>query len=336
MEPHSLAEHRQRAWIARYGPIRFASTEPIAEETADLNVRADDVGEPEVVVDVIADRARIVTGIQGLRILIWVAFDDLISVPIRTVALRASATAPEPPDNASAVRVYPGFRFTSVDRRGDAFGVHYEGPLAEFHGFSSQTAFGVVFEPREADVPPAETTTRARSNATIVDRPNGQAIATLRGADPPYFEHDVIVVGEPQRGFSPIVLVSPSPHNTPVVARYLIRGWVRSRDLGLEPMGQSLDGASGGPVRSQHRERRVTIAAGTPLRRVPSGPIIGVAVESGTHWADPAPGGGYWIDVLCPWAALRVYVSEARESDASVSSECGVTQCYSPPPACRP
>lgn len=134
MEPHSLAAHRQRAWIARYGPIRFAPTEPIAEETADLNVRADDVGEPEVVVHVTAERARIVTGMQGLRILIWVAFDDLISVPIRTVALRASATAPEPPDNASAVRVYPGFRFTSVDRRGDAFGVHYEGPLAQFHG----------------------------------------------------------------------------------------------------------------------------------------------------------------------------------------------------------
>ena len=149
----------------------------------------------------------------------------------------------------------------------------------------------------------------------IVDRPNGQVIATLRGADPPYFEHDVIVVGEPQGGFSPIVLVSPSRHNTPVMARYLIRGWVRSRDLGLEPMGQSAAGASGGPARAQHRERRVTIAAGTPLRRVPSGPIIGVAVESGTHWADPAPGGGYWVDVLCPWAALRVYVNEARESD---------------------
>jgi hypothetical protein len=125
----------------------------------------------------------------------------------------------------------------------------------------------------------------------------------------------VIVVGEPQRGFSPIVLVSPSRDNTPVVARYLIRGWVRSRDLGLEPMGQSFTGASGGPARAQHRERRVTIAAGSPLRRVPSGPIIGVAVESGSHWADPAPGGGYWVDVLCPWVALRVYVSEARESD---------------------
>lgn len=236
-------------------------------------------------------------------------------MPIRTVALRASAKAPEPPDNASAVRVYPGFRFTSVDRRGDVFGVHYEGPLAQFHGFLPRSAFGVVFEPREPDVPPAENTTRARSNATIVDRPDGQAIARLRGANPPYFEHDVSVVGEPQRGFSPIVLAGPTGYDVPVGAHYLIRGWVRSRDLGLEPTEQSLAGGFGGPARCQNRERRVTIAAGTPLRRVPSGPIIGVAVESGTHWADPAPGGGYWVDVLCPWAALRVHVSEARELD---------------------
>lgn len=313
MEPRSLAGHRRRAWIARYGPIRFAPTEPIAEETANLNARADDFDEPEIVVDVTTDQARIVTGLQGLRILILVAFDDLVSVPIRTVALRASAKAPEPPDDASAVRVYPGFRFTSVARRGDVFKVHYQGLFAQFHGFLSPDAFGVVFEPREAEVPPGETTSRARSSSTIFDRPNGQVIATLRGADPPYFEHDVIVLGEPRRGFSPIVLVSPSPDGRPVVARYLIRGWVRSRDLGLEPMDPSYVG-SGVSSRSQHRERRVTIAAGTPLRRVPSGPIIGVAVESGTHWADPAPRGGYWVDVLTPWGALRVYVSEARES----------------------
>lgn len=314
LEPHSLAAHRRRAWIARYGPIRFAPAEPIAEETANPALPAGDFGEPEVVVDVTADQARIVTGTQGLRILIWVAFDDLFSVPIRTVALRTSATAPEPPDNASAVRVYPGLRFTSLDRRGDVFRVHYKGSLAQFHGFLSQRAFGVVFEPREADVPRGETTSRARSNATIVDRPNGRAIATLRGGDPSYFEHDVIVLGEPQRGFSPIVHVSPLHRNTPGAARYVIRGWVRSRDLGLEPMEGAMFG-TGDFAPAPHRERRVTIAAGTPLRRVPSGPIIGVAVESATHRADPAPGGGYWADVRCPWGALRVYVSEARESD---------------------
>jgi hypothetical protein len=314
MDPQSLAKHRQRAWIARYGPIRFAPTEPIAEETADLNERFDNVDAPEIVIDATADQARIVTGKQELRILIWVPFNDLFSVPVRIVALRTTAKAPEPADDASAVLVYPGFRFTSVDQRGDAFGVHYKGPLAQFSGFVPRDAFGVVFEPREPDSPPPGKYSRARSNATIVDRPNGRVIATLRGAHPPYFEHDVYVVGEPQRGFSPIMLLSPPSHHSPEVGRYLIRGWVRSADLGVEAMGAT--GYASGGIPDSQRSRRVTIAAGTPLRRVPSGPIIGVAVESGTHAADPAPGGGYWVDVYCPWGALRVYVSEARELGA--------------------
>ncbi len=332
-DPHSLAEHRQRAWIARYGPIRFAPTEPIAKETADLNERANNVDEPEIVIDATADQARIVTGKHGLRILIWIPFDDLFSVPVRIVALRTSGakqgtfhieyiggrrvTVIDPADEASAVRVYPGFRFTSVDRRGDDFGVHYKGPLAQFDGFLPRDAFGVIFEPGELAWPPPGTDSRARSNATIVDRPNGDVIATLRGTQPPYFEHDVFVVGEPQHGFTPIMLTSPpADESSRAATRYLIRGWVRSADLGADEMAQSAYGdASGGNPDSQ-RSRRVTIAAGTPLRRVPSGPIIGAAVESGTHAADPAPGGGYWVDVYCPWGALQVYVSEARELGA--------------------
>jgi hypothetical protein len=96
-DPHSLAEHRQRAWIARYGPIRFAPTEPIAEETADLNERANNVDEPEIVIDATADQARIVTGKHGLRILIWIPFDDLFSVPVRIVALRTSVELKQGP-----------------------------------------------------------------------------------------------------------------------------------------------------------------------------------------------------------------------------------------------
>jgi len=330
-DPHSLAEHRQRAWIARYGPIRFAPTEPIAKETADLDERANNVDEPEIVIDATADQARIVTGKNGLRILIWIPFDDLFSVPVHIVALRTrrewkqgkfhvenvggrQVTVIDPADEASAVRVYPGFRFTSVDRRGDDFGVHYKGPLAQFDGFVPRDAFGVVFEPGELAWPPVGTESRARSNATIVDQPNGHVIATLRGTEPPSFEHDVFVVGKPQHGFTPIMLTSPpADESSRAVTRYLIRGWVRSADLGVDEMAQRADGSASGGIPDSQRSRRVTISAGTPLRRVPSGPIIGAAVESGTHAADPAPGGGYWVDVYCPWGALQVYVSEARE-----------------------
>lgn len=316
VDPRALAAYRQRAWIARYGPIRFAPAAPIAEETAELSMPAEDLDAPEVVVDVAGDQARIATGTEGLRVLVWVAFADLVSVPTRTVALRPSPTAPEPADDASAVRVEPGFRFTSLARRGDSLAVHYQGPAAQFDGFLPRAAFGAVFEPRAPDVAPVEPTSRARTNATILDRPGGRAIARLRGGAPPSFEHDVVVVGAEQQGFTPVALVSPSADGSPVVARYLIRGWVRSRDLGLEPMESSYRGASFGGVREPHRARRVAIAAGTPLRREPSGPIIGVAVERGTHRADPAPGGGYWIDVACPWTELRVHVRDARELDA--------------------
>jgi len=332
-DPHSLAEHRQRAWIARYGPIRFAPTAPIAQETADLNERANNVDEPEIVIDARANQARIVTGKRGLRILVWIPFADLVSVPVRIVALRTSAgkqgkfhyeyiggkrlTVIDPVDDANAVRVYPGFRFTSVDRRDDDFEVHYKGQLAQFDGFLDSHDFGVVFEPAELAWPPPGTESRARSNATIVDRPNGQVIATLRGTQPPYFEHEVFVVGEPQHGFTPIMITSPpADESSRAVTRYLIRGWVRSADLGMDEMPHSAYGSISGGIPDSQRSRLVTIAAGTPLRRVPSGPIIGAAVESGTHPADPAPGGGYWVDVYCPWGALQVYVSEARELGA--------------------
>jgi hypothetical protein len=331
-DPHSLAEHRQRAWIARYGPIRFAPTEPIAQETADLNERANTVDEPEIVVDATADQARIVTGEQGLRILIWIPFGDLFSVPVRSVALRPSELkqgkfhteyiggrkitvidSVDPTDAAGAVVVFPGFRFTSVDRSGNDFEVHYKGPLAQFDGLLPRDAFGVVFEPGELDWPPHGTDSRTRSNATIVDRPNSDVIATLRGTQP----HDVFVVGQPQHGFTPIMLTSPRANDSSTAAtRYVIRGWVRSADLAVDEVAQSASFSVSGGNPDSRRSRLVTIAAGTPLRRVPSGPIIGAAVESKTHRADPAPGGGYWVDVYGPWGALQVYVGEARESGA--------------------
>lgn len=315
LDEAALAQLPRRAWVEHPAPYRFTREEPATAPTpSDADDPASTVTSPHAVFDVADQDVRVLHADQGVRILVWASAADLTHVPTEVTAVHPSRTSGAPEAGAPGVWLYPGVRLTDTTARGDLLEFRQSMSGVAFRGLVPTASLGAVFTPV---APPAREgeMTRLRSDAALRDRPNGRVIAqfSVVTGETPWFEHDVVLLGEERNGHRLVAHAGPSTPAQPAsasVERFEVVGWARTRDLGIEPVGGGLHGASGRRVVPADA-LRIRMTRGTPIRDVANGTIMGVVYEDTVVAADPAPE-GHIFRLSSPWGVLTLHTADAE------------------------
>lgn len=313
LDDAALARLPRRAWVERPAPYRFTREEPaVAPTPSDADDPASRATSPHTVFDVVEQDVRVLHADQGVRILVWASAADLTQVPTEVTAVHASRTSGAPEAGAPGVWLYPGVRLTNTTARGDLLEFRQSMSGVAFRGLVPAASLGAVFTPA---APPAREgeATRLRSDAALRDRPNGRVIAqfSVVTGETPWFEHDVVLLGEERNGHRLVAHAGPSTPAQPAsasVERFEVVGWARTRDLGIEPVGEGLTGASGRRGFAADATL-LRMTRGTPIRDVANGTIMGVVYEDTVVAADPAPE-GHIFRLSSPWGVLTLHTAD--------------------------